>query len=146
MMSMVDAMLMSSAVKDHAKNQPFKLPSYAVGGTTSEVSLKPVAVTATTTTTTFKAMCDEFKAQTNNNVGCMFIVLDKDWYQPGSTVEGRVFFDLFMPCFQNRVMLKLEGIETMPLPHIDYAFSEDFMQSGIQSSQGECAETPRSQV
>ena len=50
----------------------------------------------------------------NENVGYMFVVLDQDTYQPGDTIEGRLFFEVFMPCFQNRIMLKLEAVEQFP--------------------------------
>ena len=50
-----------------------------------------------------------FEPTKSENVGYMFIVLDREWYLPGQTVEGRVFFDLFIPSLQNKLMLKLEG-------------------------------------
>jgi hypothetical protein len=44
----------------------------------------------------------------------MFVVLDQDTYRPGDTIEGRLFFEVFMPCFQNRIMLRLEAVEQFP--------------------------------
>jgi hypothetical protein len=59
-------------------------------------------------------MCHRFNPTVNENVGYMFVVLDQDTYQPGDTIEGRLFFEVFMPCFQNRIMLKLEAVEQFP--------------------------------
>lgn len=72
-------------------------------------------------------MCKEFKPKHSENVGYMMVLLDKEWYTPGQTVEGRIIFDLFIPCFQNKLMLKLEGAETFPRKHIEHVF-EDVLQ------------------
>lgn len=57
----------------------------------------------------------------------MFIVLDKEWYLPGQTVEGRVFFDLFIPCFQNKLVIKLEGKETFPIRFADSVVMKELL-------------------
>lgn len=67
----------------------------------------------------FRDMCLKFNPEHSQNVGYMMIVLDREWYLPGQTVEGRVFFDLFMPCFQNKLMLSLEGAECFPRRYAD---------------------------
>lgn len=69
----------------------------------------------------FRSMCHKFNPTVNENVGYMFVVLDKDLYHPGDTLEGRLFFEVFLPCFQNRLMFKLECVETFPK-----ALSEQF--------------------
>jgi len=79
-MSLVDAFLMSSAIKEQARNQLAKVPSY-IGRAA------------------FKALCDEYRAIVNENVGYMFLVLDRELYSPGQTVTGHLFFEVFMPCF-----------------------------------------------
>ena len=44
----------------------------------------------------------------------MFITLDRDWYLPGEMVEGKIYFELFMPSLQNKLMMKIEGKESFP--------------------------------
>ncbi len=44
----------------------------------------------------------------------MFIALDKDWYHPGETVHGAVFFELFRLGFQTKLALRFEGVELFP--------------------------------
>ena len=128
-MSLVDAFLMSSAVKDKARNLVCKVPSYAAGAIKAQQNNNELEshVDASTAmmavgTQEFLEMCTEFSPSHSDNVGYMFIVLDKEWYLPGQTVEGRVFFDLFIPCFQNKLMLKLEGNETFPRKHVEKVF------------------------
>jgi hypothetical protein len=29
----------------------------------------------------------------------MGIVLDREWYRPGELIEGRIYFELFIPSF-----------------------------------------------
>lgn len=86
----------------------------------------------------FRMMCKEFKPQHSENVGYMIIMVDKEWYHPGQTVKGRIFFDLFIPCFQNKLMVKLEGTETFPKKYVEHVFEDvlsdkdfDFFQQQI---------------
>ena len=41
----------------------------------------------------------------------MFVVLEKgrNEYEPGEVIKGEIYFEVFIPCFQNRVMVKIEG-------------------------------------
>lgn len=55
-----------------------------------------------------------FKPSQNESVGYMFLITDREYYSAGSLIEGRIFFETFLPCFQNKLMLKLEGTETFP--------------------------------
>ena len=107
-MSLVDAFLMSSAIKEQARNQPSKVPSYITAGGRAA----------------FKALCDDYRAVVNENVGYMFLVLDRELYSPGQTITGHIFFEVFMPCFQNRLVLTFEGEESFPREHLDHVLGE----------------------
>ena len=65
-------------------------------------------------TEAFRSLCHRFNPTLNENVGYMFVVLDQDAYQPGEVIQGRLYFEVFMPCFQNRLMVKFEGVEQFP--------------------------------
>lgn len=79
-LSLVDNMLMSSAVKDKARNLITQIPDI-VG------------------TKVYNDFCQQFSVNSSENVGYMFLILDKEWYRPGQIVEGRVFLELFIPSF-----------------------------------------------
>jgi hypothetical protein len=51
----------------------------------------------------------------------MFFVVDRESYQAGQTLEGRLFIDLFIPCFQNRLMIRLSGHESFPARQAEQA-------------------------
>jgi len=44
----------------------------------------------------------------------MFILTDKDVYHPGETLKGHVYFHNFIPSQSKKLMIKLEGRETVP--------------------------------
>jgi hypothetical protein len=73
-------------------------------------------------------MQTRFKPSMNDNVGYMFMIVDKEWYWPGQVVEGRIFFETFLPCFQNKLMLKFEGVESFP-QHLTSQVFKDFLSS-----------------
>lgn len=50
----------------------------------------------------------------NPNTGYMFILLEKELYQPGAMVKGSIFFELFHHSLQNKLMVKFEGLEYVP--------------------------------
>jgi len=41
----------------------------------------------------------------------MMIELDRDFYMPGDTVHGSVFFELFNISLQTKLMIRIEGFE-----------------------------------
>ena len=43
----------------------------------------------------FKYFIDKVQPTVNKDVGYMFIVLDRENYSPGDTVNGTVYFELF---------------------------------------------------
>ncbi len=116
---------MSSAVKDKARNLVNAVPFYVKGETNTgslgglasnpfnqlspnELENRDAAIRS------FKEMQTRFKPSMNDNVGYMFVVVDRDWYWPGQVVEGKIFFETFLPCFQNKLMIKFEGVESFP--------------------------------
>ena len=54
----------------------------------------------------------------------MFIVLDKECYESGDVIEGRIFFEMFIPSFQTQLMLKVEGTECFPSRLWESVFEE----------------------
>ncbi len=44
----------------------------------------------------------------------MFITTDKDCYCPGDKISGHIYYHNFAPSDSKKVMLKLEGKETIP--------------------------------
>lgn len=85
-MSMVDAFLMSSAVKENAKNHVYKVPSYAVeqskkSGISSIVETQRSALIMGSQE--FRIMSKEFKPNHSENLGYMMVLCDKEWYTPG---------------------------------------------------------------
>jgi hypothetical protein len=62
-------------------------------------------------------------------VGYMFIEIDKEWYRPGEVIEGRVYFEFFIPSFQTSLMIKIEGKETFPREYYEKAFEEVIKES-----------------
>jgi hypothetical protein len=55
----------------------------------------------------------------------MFVVLDQEAYQPGEQIEGLLFFEVFMPCFQNKLMIKFESVETFPKRFTEELFEKE---------------------
>jgi hypothetical protein len=111
----------------------YKVPSYAVAGdpakrssvgALSVIELQSQKSALLVGSPEFRSMCREFRPNMSENVGYMMMVLDKEQYLPGQTVEGRLYFDLFIPCFQNKLMLKLEGNEIFPSKHIEHVFED----------------------
>ncbi len=80
--SMLDGLLMASALNSDVKRQTMlaTIPEYVM-------------------TTQFVEFVKKVNAGINENLGYMFLVLDKDWYRPGELVEGIIFMDFFLPCF-----------------------------------------------
>jgi hypothetical protein len=77
------------------------------------------------------------EATLNENVGYMFVILNKDEFKPGEEIEGRIFLDFFIPCFQTKLMLKLESLEIFPEAKFDKIVSgvkEDLLSSDMKKS------------
>src|SRR5688572_5537551 len=112
--SMLDGLLMSSALNSQVKKQTLlsKIPDY-VG------------------TPLFTEFLKKVDASLNDNVGYMFCVLNKEQYRPGELIEGRIFLDCFIPSFQNKLMIKLEAAELFPQKHFDLVFQHVKEQSVV---------------
>ena len=54
----------------------------------------------------------------------MSLVLDKEWYRPGDIIEGRIFFEIFIPSFQTKLHLKFEGLEEFPVKYYAHVFDD----------------------
>ena len=50
------------------------------------------------------------KANINEGSGYMFIITDKKSYEPGDTIMGSVFFELYHPSVTMELMMSLKGI------------------------------------
>lgn len=72
-----------------------------------------------------------FKPTQNENVGYMFVITNREYYCPGQVIEGRIFFETFLPCFQTKLMLKLEGTETFP-QHLTQTVFKDLLTGVAQ--------------
>ena len=65
----------------------------------------------------------------------MFITLDKDYYMPGDSVNGSVFFELFNISLQTNLMIKFEGYEMISDRLQRKIFEvENHLQSGMDFS------------
>ena len=62
----------------------------------------------------FQAFVAQVEPYTNESIGYMFMTVDKEWYKPGDTVEGRIYVELFTHSYQSNLMLRLEGKEIFP--------------------------------
>ena len=88
-MSLVDAILMSSAIKDKAKALVTAVPAYAAGAfeANSQQSGSSVVIEnkerQAHASEAFRGMCRRFNPTVNENVGYMFVLLDQETYQPG---------------------------------------------------------------
>jgi hypothetical protein len=80
--SMMDNMLLASALNSDVKKQSLMatIPDYVCSPQFAEFVKK-------------------VNAGINDNMGYMFLVLDKEWYRPGELVEGIILMDFFLPCF-----------------------------------------------
>lgn len=94
-LSIIDGILMSSVVKERAKTLTHVLPEYV----NSEA---------------YQHLCKKYQASVNENIGYIFMILDKDCYKPGEIIEGRLYLEFFMPSFQTKLSIMLEGRETIP--------------------------------
>jgi len=95
--SMVDAFLLASAMESNAKKQVLTMsaPPYAQTGE-------------------FQLFLKNVEANVEENLGYMFIVLDKHLYRPGDKVSGKIYFELYIPSESTQVNVKFEGRETVP--------------------------------
>ncbi len=62
----------------------------------------------------FKNFIDSVQPMVNKDVGYMFITLDKDFYSPGETVNGSLYFELFRIGYQTKLVIQFEGTELLP--------------------------------
>ncbi|CDW85123.1 UNKNOWN [Stylonychia lemnae] len=93
MSSVLDSELLASHVNQQLKqNVQLLMPSYK-----DEIE--------------FQTFVDEVKPMVQANQGYMMIELDRDFYMPGDTVHGSVFFELFNISLQTKLMIRIEGFE-----------------------------------
>ena len=59
----------------------------------------------------------------------MFMELSSDTYQPGETINGRIFTDHFAPNFHPKLILKIEGRECFPRKLYEKVFLEQIGQN-----------------
>ena len=57
----------------------------------------------------FQVFLSHFKAHINEGSGYMFIITDKNYYQPGDTISGSIFFELFHECISKDLMIEFIG-------------------------------------